>query len=543
MSKTDSWIISTDENDEYNIVDKELLQNYALKAEVDPNTGSKQVPDQPWRYGIQVVEPKYDPRELVELLDYNTYHADCVDAVAGDAAGVNYTLVPVEGESENESERLKFTEFLENCTPSINTNIYKMIYDRRAIGYGALEVTRWGTSKSEIRRLCHIPSYTLRRHSDEKRVKHVSDTGKEVWFVLYGENYNEEGELCDVHADTGEWHPYNSLSPEERANELLWTYEYAPKTSYYGRPPIIGSLLSIQGVLIAKRYNNSCFKNYGMPAFAVTITGDFEDYEEPEYLEETDNNGEKIKNPDYDVTQTIRWKISQQIKQVIKNPHSAICITVPSEGEEGNVEVKIQPLSIQTEEGAFRVFLKDERDEIIHAHKVDPSRIGIYDAGKLNGTNAGFTDNSYKYSTVAPIKKEIEDLINMLVKQEFNITTWQYKSNDLDPKDYNNDLKMAEFLFQRAAMTPRDLINNFGDKFGLTAPEDNPYLDEYYLNNQPLEGLWNNTENNPNLEAETIIQTLNDNLWTGNDANKEDESSSETGTDTKPTNLNASIKN
>lgn len=513
--QSDTFIVTLDNEGNENLVDPKILSNYALKADVDPATGSKNIPDKPFHYGIQCVEPKYNPRELVDLLDFNSYHADCVDAVAGDAAGISFTLLPVEGETEKDDERKRFMDFLNECDPSINTMVYRMLYDRRTIGYGALELTRWGTSDSLPRRLVHIQAHTLRRHTDEKRVKQINDQGKEVWFVLYGKNYNENGERCDVHADTGEWHPYNSLKPEERANELLWTFEYAPKTSYYGRPPIIGSLLSIQGILSAKRYNTSFFENYGMPAFAVTITGDFADYSEEPFIE--DENGNKIENPNYDVTQTIRYKISQQIKQVIKNPHSAICITIPSGGEDGKVEVKIQPLSIQQEEGSFRVFLKDERDEIIHAHKVDPSRIGIYDAGKLNGTNSQFTDNSYKYSTVAPIKKEAEELINLIARNELEVKSWEYRASDLDPKDYKNDMAVAEFLFARAAMTPRDLINNFGDQFGLTAPEDNPYLDEYYLNNVPLESLWNNVENNTSLEEQTIIQTLNDNLWSNQD--------------------------
>lgn len=506
MSKSDSWIITIDDNDEYNIVDPKIMNGYALKADVDPETGSKQVPDKPWRIGKQLVEPKYDPRQLVDLLDFNTYHAACVDAVAGDAAGISYTLMPVEGKSQSESERKRFLEFLGNCEPSINTHIYRMLYDRRSIGYGALEVIRNPTF-----RVKHIQAHTLRRHSDEKRVLQQSDSGKEVWFVIYGKNYNDDGIPCDVNADTGEWAPLGSLPEHLRANELLWTYEYAPQTSYYGRPPIIGSLLSIQGILSAKKYNTSFFENYGMPAFAVTITGDFEDYKEDPYI--IDENGDKKENPNYDQTQTIRYKISQQIKEVIKNPHSAICITIPSEGEDGHVEVKIQPLSIQQEEGSFQVFLKDERDEIIQAHKTDPSRIGIYDAGKLNGTNSAYTDNSYKYSTVAPIKAEGEELINMLARNELGITSWEYRASDLDPKDYKNDMDLAGFLFARAAMTPRQLIQVFGDQFGIDVPEDNPYLDEFYLNNQPLKKLWNNVENNNNLEAQTIIKTLNDNLW------------------------------
>ena len=170
MTNSDSWIITVDNDGNQNIVDPGILSNYALKADVDPTTGSKQVPDDPWRVGRSIVNPKYDPSELVDLLDFNSYHADCVDAVAGDAAGISFTLLPVEGETESDKERELFMTFLNECSPSINTNIYRMMYDRRSIGYGAMELTRWGTSNSLPRRLCHIQAHTLRRHTDEKRV-------------------------------------------------------------------------------------------------------------------------------------------------------------------------------------------------------------------------------------------------------------------------------------------------------------------------------------------------------------------------------------
>lgn len=45
--------------------------------------------------------------------------------------------------------------------------------------------------------------------------------------------------IYDVHSETGDFHPYNSLSKEERANELLWTMEYTTKSKYYGLPKIV----------------------------------------------------------------------------------------------------------------------------------------------------------------------------------------------------------------------------------------------------------------------------------------------------------------
>ena len=405
MSKkfSDSFVVTVDNNDDYHLVDHLELSKFALKANVDKD-GSKQVPADELLVGQSILEPKYNPYYLVQLLDLYTYHSACVDAVSVDATGISYTLKPVENVEPVEAEKNRLEEVLNNSTPSINTNLQRMVYDRRSIGYGAIEVIRESTSKSDIKRLKHIPAHTLRRHTDLKRVVQVIN-GKKVWFVIYGKNYDKEGNLCDVDADDGSFHPFNSLPPERKANELLWTQEYAPGTNYYGRPPIISCLGSIKGDISAVRYNYSFFENYGMPKFAITVTGDFADYDvEPD-------------DPEYDYTKTLRYRISEQIKEVIKNPHSAICITIPSEGEEGNVDLKITPLSVQTEEGHFRMYRKDTRDEVIHSHHVDPSRLGIYDAGSLNGGNSDNTMASYKYGTIAPIKSECESLINQIAKE------------------------------------------------------------------------------------------------------------------------------
>jgi len=501
MTRSDSFIVTVDNNGEHHLIDDMELAKYSFKAEVDID-GSKQIVDEMFKKGYNILNPKYNPWHLVQLLDLYTYHASCVEAVAVDSSGISYTLKPLtefETIEENDAEKLRFITLLDNCKPSINTQLQRVVYDRRSVGYAALEVIRDTTSDSDVVKLKHIPAQTLRRHSDTKRVLHITPSGKKVWYVIYGKNYDDNNQPCDVHADTGAFHPYNSLSPSERANELLWTMEYAPGTDYYGRPPIVSCLGSIKGDIGAVKYNNSFFENYGMPKFAITVTGDFADYD----VDPTDE--------EYDITQTLRYKIGQQIKEVIKNPHSAICITIPSEGEEGNVDLQITPLSVQTEEGHFRMYRKDTRDEVIHAHHVDPSRLGIYDAGSLNGSNSQATMSSYKYGTIAPIKSEMEDLIN-LIGEELGIINWRFSIEDVAPIDYTKDLALAEFLFAHGAMTIRNLIDNFGNKFGLTIEDDEPYLDARFINNQPLDNLMNMVEDNPYLEVDSILANLEDNL-------------------------------
>jgi capsid portal protein len=297
--------------------------------------------------------------------------------------------------------------------------------------------------------------------------------------------------------------------------------EYAPGTNYYGRPPIIAALPAIQSDLSATRYNITFFENYGMPVFVVTVTGDFQDYDEEPFIK--DENGREIPNPHYDEKQTLRYQISQQVKEVIRNPHSAMCITVPSEGVDGKVEIKITPLSVDVKEGSFRMMKKDVRDEVIHAHQVDPSRLGIFDAGNLNGTNSETTKASYKYGTIAPIKTEAESMINQIAA-ELEVTSWKFVINDVDPIDYTPKKELADFLFQRGAMTIMDLINNFGEEFGITVEDpDDPYLNSRFLNYVPLENVFNQSEQNSYLEEKSILKALEGNLWEDKDEDDVDD--------------------
>lgn len=508
-NKADAFVV-TSEDGSYDIVNADILERYSIKAEVDEE-GSKQLKTDGWEYDDTLLEPLYDPQQLCELLEINTYHENCVDVVARDSAGVSYDIVPVTGENEKQINKTQITDFLDNIEPSINELLYRMNYDRRATGYGALEIIREGKSKSRPVNLSHISSYTLRRTSDGKRVKQRVGT-KTVWFVIYGKNYDDEGNLCDVHADTGEFYPYNSLSRENRANELLWTMEYTTKSKYYGLPKIVGAIPAISNDISRAKYNTSFFKNYGMPSFAVLVSGDFVDYEESEFLEDG------TRNPNYDVTKTLKWKISKQLKQAIKNPHSAVTILVPSEGEEGNVEIELKPLSVETKEASFRLFRQDNRDEVIHAHRVPPYKVGINETGSLGGTNIQEATTNYKNDVVLPIRFNNEYLINKLVKNEFNINNWKFKIIEHDSRDYSKDIAIIKELFLMAAITPRQIIENIGDRFGLTA-SDNPFLDEYYLNNVPLDSIWNG--GNVPLEAETVLDSLEKDLM--NDAEVLDE--------------------
>ena len=121
MKRADSFIVTVDDNNKYHVIDSMEAQKFALKADIEPATGSKQTIDEMYKVGTQILNPKYNPYDLVELLDLYTYHASAVEAVAIDSSGVDYTLKPVEGLESVEAEKERFIEVLENSSPSINT--------------------------------------------------------------------------------------------------------------------------------------------------------------------------------------------------------------------------------------------------------------------------------------------------------------------------------------------------------------------------------------------------------------------------------------
>lgn len=508
-STVDAFVVKADD-DQLDIIDADILDKYALKTSVGKD-GSKQIGSDGWDYR-QLLMPLYNPTQLCDLLELNTFHARCCDVVARDAAGFGYTVTPTEeNKDKTENNKKIINNFINNLGMDLNQIFYRFNYDIRAMGYGAIEIIREGRSKSDILNLTHIPAQHLRRHKDGCRVQQQIGK-KKVWFIIYGANYDVKGKPFDVHSETGKIHRYNSLKPEERANELFWGMDYTPRSQYYGLPKITPAIRTVHGDVNRSNYNSSFFKNYGMPTFALTVAGDFKGDLKPD-------------DPGYNEKDTLKYKISQQLKEVIKNPHSAVTILVPSEGEEGNVEIKLQPLSVDTKEASFRIYRKDNRDEVLAAHGVPSYRIGINETGKLGGSNSEESTKIYKTGVIQPLKSLNEYFINTLIKDEFLINDYIFNISNLDQRDYLNDLEAAEKLFRMAAMTPRQLIDSFGERFGLKAVEDNHYLDEYFINNQPLSLIMES--NSSGLDG--LLNGLEDDLIKDAKVLDDDDSTNEEG--------------
>jgi capsid portal protein len=197
-------------------------------------------------------------------------------------------------------------------------------------------------------------------------------------------------------------------------------------------------------------------------------------------------------------------------------------LQIPSEGEDGNVKVDIKPLSTDTKEASFRLFRKDNRDEVVASHHMDPNRVGITDSGKLGSNNSTLTDIAYRTTTIAPLIRENEADINQLLHEHLGVTDWDFKIITTDDQKKHVDIDKTIELVKVGLMTPNEAREAIGEDFGLARLEDNPLLDEFYYNGEPLKAKFQ--ADDKLFGVDTILEGLENN-W--EDETLEEEISSE----------------
>jgi PBSX family phage portal protein len=439
----------------------------------------------------QLSEPLYNPLSLSYLLELNVYHMRCCQTKAKDTAGLGWELKDTEG-TDTSAMKDNIENILKDMDESLSKSLYRACVDWEAIGYGVLEIVREShKADGELAKIYHLPAINFRVHITGN--KYMQRVGAEhVWFKKI--NYP-----MDIDCKTGKEYPLGSLKPEDRATEIIFWENYSPRCTYYGVPDIVPAMGAVQGDISRRDYNISFFDNYGVPAYAVYITGDF-DPGEP-----VDKNG----NPDELGKTPLEWEIEAHFDEASKNPNSVLILSIPSVSDDGggDVEIKFQPLSVEIKESSFRLYRQDNRDEILAAHGVPPYRLGIVETGTLGSNVAEEATKVYKTSVIEPRQAIIEDFFNKdILWGMFGAYDLEFKIAAIDAEDEDTDITMAVKLFENAAMTPNELIKNFGGRFGLKE-SDHEAMNLHYIKGKAIDG-----DNTSSDEVKEILNGLNDRL-------------------------------
>jgi len=470
-----------------NVVKTDILNNYQVAGQ------SKQLEldafaDRYEKDGLQ--RPLYNPLTMAKLMEINTYHMRACKVKAGDVSGQGWSLYPLVEEPDQDQKK-KIEEFFKGQGELIEDTIEKAQLDKELVGYMAIEIIReYNNFDSPISGLKHIPAHTVRMHKSGNKFCQVwsgsMGTEKKVWFRKL--NYEK-----DIRKEDGIEKESGRYSEQERANEIFWNVNYTPRSCFYGIPDIVPAIGAVTGDVSRRDYNISFFSNYGVPAYMVYITGDFDPGEE---------DPETKKTP-------LEEAIAEKFQEIAKNPHSVLILSVPKrEGGIGEVTVKIEPLSTEVKEASFRMYRTDNRDEVISAHGIPPYRIGVYETGSLAGNLGQESTIIYNESIIKPRQRVFANLINYYVLPSLGITDWEWELNPIDVTDIDKELDRIIKLVDKGMATPNEGISFIGDYFGVEVKDDNPAMDLHYYNGNPIDlgGFI------PETEITDILQGMKDKL-------------------------------
>lgn len=392
-----------------------------MKAEVK-TPGSKQIKEaKKWMIEQGLIPHPYNLNSILELYESNSTFWACVNQIARDVVGQGWKLVLREGKKENTKELQKIKEFLDQPNDeeqSLRIILKQLLIDWGSLGNYGLEVIR--NKKHEIAKIFRVPAHTLWVHESKDKYCQKRNN-KKVWFKRFGLE-------ADIDSTTGK---EISDGAGEPADELIYYTNFYSKSDYYGLPNAIAAIGDVIGLIAVRDYNLAFFENFGVPSAIIVLEGNWDD------------DTERV------ITKFIRDEITGTEKA-----HKTLVMSQPE-----GCKFVYTPLETKLEkEGAFKVYAKDIKENVMSAYSMPPERIGVRVVGKLGGNVAEEATRIYIHSVVTPMQEDMEDVVNKLLASEI----YKFKFNNIDLRDYKEIIERGTKAIQHGVSTPNEVRNELG---------------------------------------------------------------------------------
>jgi PBSX family phage portal protein len=395
-----------------------------------PDASSKQInPGTVYRngYGLfDVITPPYNMYELANFYDTSFANHAAIDAKVENVVGLGYsfevadrTMLRFEMNDDQgavdrarrriERMKLELKDWLENLNDddSFTKTMEKFYTDVQATGNGFLEIGRSVTG--EIGYVGHIPATTVRVR--RLRDGYVQIIGNKV---VYFRNFGAKNP--------------NPMTADNRPNEIIHYREYSPLNTYYGIPDIVAALPSLIGDQLASQYNIDYFENKAVPRYIVTL------------------KGAKLSSDGED-------KMFRFLQTGLKSQsHRTLYIPLPGDTDQNKVEFKMEPIENGIQDGSFKEYRKQNRDDIFIAHQMPISKIGGSEGA---GVAAALSqDRTFKEQVCRPAQSHLAKVVNKIIKEKTDIL--ELKFNEFTLTDEIAQSQIIERYVKTQVMTPNE---------------------------------------------------------------------------------------
>ena len=377
---------------------------------------------------FDLIEPPYNLDYLSTIYEISPYNYAAINAKVSNIVGLGHDFIEtrktqeafdnITDEKSLDRARRKLNrlrqdlyEWLEQCNEeeTFTETLIKAYTDVEATGNGYIEIGR--TSAGRIGYIGHIPAKTM-------RVRRLRDGfiqllyGKAVYFRNFGDQETENPIAGGL----------------DRPNEIIHLKKYTPTNNYYGIPDIVASSNAMAGNEFAGKYNLDYFENKAVPRYIITVKGAKLSTESERKLLEFFQVGLRGKN------------------------HRSLYIPLPPDSPDSKVEFKMEPIEDGIQDGSFKEYRKQNRDDILVAHQVPLSKLGGGDSASIAAALA--QDRTFKEQVARPAQRQLEKMINKIIREKTDIVEFVF--NELTLTDEIAQSQILERYVKNQIMTPNE---------------------------------------------------------------------------------------
>jgi capsid portal protein len=138
--------------------------------------------------------------------------------------------------------------------------------------------------------------------------------------------------------------------------------------------------------------------------------------------------------------------------------HRTLYIPLPGDSDNSKVEFKMEPIENGIQDGSFKEYRKQNRDDILVAHQVPLSKLGGSDA---SGIAAALSqDRTFKEQVARPAQRQLEKMINKVIRERTDIL--EFKFNELTLTDEIAQSQILERYVKTQVMLPNEARQQLG---------------------------------------------------------------------------------
>lgn len=386
---------------------------------------------------FEVMEPPYNVESLAVLYDEHAIYRACIDARVMNTVGLGnkweQTLKAkrksekvASKQAQKDRWRLQLqreAEDLSELVDSFNEEdtlqdvLIKVWTDVLTTGNGYMEIGR--TRAGQIGYIGHIPAKYIRvRKARDGFVQYATER-RAIFFRNYGDTETE-----------------NPFGDDDNPNEIIHFKIYSPTNNYYGIPPAVSAAPAIVGDKYAKEFNIDYFENKAIPRYAIIVKG--------------------VK-----LSEKSKKELVNYFRNEVKGKnHGTLIIPLPVlTGSGRDTDIKFEKLEADITDASFEKYRKANRDEIISAYRVPPTKISVYENANLAISRDA--DKTFKTQVIGPDQVMITKKINKIIAEFSENLMWQFKELDLVDDDIKS--RIYDRYLRTQVMTPNEVREKIGE--------------------------------------------------------------------------------